>query len=109
MIETFIDRLHHPNSLQQEIITNLLHSQDCILIKIISSFEISAVKRRELIATIEKTIASTAKVQFDLVTNAKSVIELHANEFKIHWNLRQYSIEVQAASISLSSQTVENL
>ncbi len=100
IVETFIDRLNRPSPLQQEIIAKTIYSKNYVSIDVVSSFKISEEKRNKLITTIKKTITAKANIRFRIVIDSKSKIELHAQEFKIYWNLKYYLIEVTGSPFS---------
>ncbi|MCC0179277.1 ATP F0F1 synthase subunit beta [Waterburya agarophytonicola K14] len=95
IVETFIDRLYHLDSLQTEIIdsTAILDPQHIVSIR--SSFKISSEKKERLTTAIKEQISAKAEVQFETKDDFICGIELRDRGYKISWNLEHYLTELE--------------
>lgn len=101
IIETFIDRLSHPNLLQKELINTSSISDPRHIITILSSFVISENKRENLITAIREQIDVNAKIQFETRTENISGIELRDRGYKISWDLKHYLTELETVTANV--------
>ena len=98
IVDTFIERLDHLNSLQSEIISSAPTPQGQHLVTISSSFAIGDEQKIRLIAAIKEQIAAGAEVKFEINSNFICGIELRDRGYKIAWNLEHYLTELEAVT-----------
>ncbi|MEM7595881.1 MAG: ATP F0F1 synthase subunit beta [Cyanobacteria bacterium P01_A01_bin.83] len=98
IIDTFIERLYHLNSLQAEIISSTPTPEGQHLVTIRSAFAIENEQKARLIMAIQEQIAAEAEVKFKIDTNFICGIELRDRGYKIAWNLEHYLTELEVAT-----------
>ncbi|MEM8829313.1 MAG: ATP F0F1 synthase subunit beta [Cyanobacteria bacterium P01_G01_bin.19] len=96
IVDTFIERLYHLNSLQSEIISSAPIPKDRHLVTIHSAFSIGEEQKARLVTAIREQIAAEAEVEFKIDTNFICGIELRDRGYKIAWNLEHYLTELEA-------------
>lgn len=101
IIETFIERLHHLNALQTEIIYSMPIPYPQHIVYVRSSFKISPEKRESLIAAIQEQISAKAEVQFEISDNFICGLELRDRGYKISWNLQHYLTELETKTTKI--------
>ena len=104
IIDTFIERLYHLNSLQTEIISSAPIPKDRHLITIRSAFTIGEEQRDRLMLAVREQIAAEAKVRFEIDPNFICGIELRDRGYKIAWNLEHYLTELEVATEKLLAE-----
>ncbi|HIK30473.1 MAG TPA: ATP F0F1 synthase subunit beta [Oscillatoriales cyanobacterium M59_W2019_021] len=88
IVETFIDRLHHVDESQLQ----MMHSSSnpkCEL-EIRTTFEISPEKRSHLVRAIGEQMGIDVAVKFEKISEAICGIELCDRNYKLSWNFAHY-------------------
>ena len=100
MAEVFISRLQGLGSAEKARLEGLLKSPDMPVI-VRSAFDLAPPQRAAIGAAIRKTLASEAQIQFEIVPDLVSGIELNMQGQKVAWSIGDYLASLEKDAIEL--------
>jgi len=104
MADVFTHRLKKmDNEEKKQLLTAFSSNPHQLTVR--SMFELPMIQKSAIQQTIQETLDSKAKVNFEIVTHLISGIELITNGYKITWNIEEYLVSLQN---SLSKLLEEN-
>jgi len=100
MAEVFISRLQGLGSAEKARLEALLKSPDMPVV-VRSAFDLAPAQHAEIEAAIRKTLASEAPIQFEIVPDLVSGIELNMQGQKVAWSIGDYLASLEKDAIEL--------
>ncbi|MGK7926739.1 MAG: ATP F0F1 synthase subunit beta [Spirulina sp.] len=96
IVEAFIDRLHHLDDAQLEMMRSSVSPSPGRELAIRTAFAIAPDKRSRLVQAIGEQIGMEVEVKFETGDEAICGIELRDRDYKLSWNLAHYLQELEA-------------